>query len=61
MEMDNQTLQLVMAMQKSLCDLLSEVERPSRQVDLARHVAQDVARIIKKHGQQPAEVQHDGR
>ena len=54
--MDNQALQLVIAMQKSLCDLLSEVNPYSERAIKARHVAEDAARIIKKQGQQPEEV-----
>ena len=54
--MDSQTVQLVMAMQKALCELLDEVERPTETVRKARHIARDAARIIRAQGQQPEEV-----
>lgn len=59
MKLDSQTLQFVMALQKALCDVLIGIDRSSARIDLARHVAEDAARIIRQHGQVPAEVPHD--
>lgn len=56
MRLDSQALQLVMVMQKTICDLLSEQGMTSQKIALAVHVAEDAARIIKEYGQVPADI-----